>query len=270
MPASAPRAGIGVREVRAPGVALRRRRRRGARDGRERHVHRGARRARRPAAARAARAGGRAGADRQAARPTTTIAAAAARGRRATSATTSPAISSRRPSTARRWRRCTSKRALPPRRARARVEHWRREPAAAGKLAIPASVDELQQALGRRAVRRRARARRSRSIWRCGCKRPLFLEGEAGRRQDRGRQGAGGRARHRADPPAVLRGPRRQPRGLRVELPAADPRDPAARRPRMRSIRGQRRARAVHRGVPDQAAAAARASSRRASGRRCC
>ena len=32
-----------------------------------------------------------------------------------------------------------------------------------------------------------------------------------------------------ADPAAVLRRPRRQPRGLRVELPAAAPRDPAAR-----------------------------------------
>ena len=35
-------------------------------------------------------------------------------------------------------------------------------------------------------------------------KRPLLLEGEAGRRQDRGRQGAGLGACDRADPPAML------------------------------------------------------------------
>ena len=55
---------------------------------------------------------------------------------------------------------------------------------------------------------------------------PLLLEGEAGRRQDRGGQVAGRVPRHAADPPAVLRGHRRGRGALRVELPppaAADP-----------------------------------------------
>ena len=44
--------------------------------------------------------------------------------------------------------------------------------------------------------------------------------GRGRRRQDRDREGARPRARHRADPAAVLRGARRQHRALRVELPA--------------------------------------------------
>ena len=53
--------------------------------------------------------------------------------------------------------------------------------------------------------------------------------GRGRRRQDRARQGPRGDARRAADPAPVLRGPRRQHRGLRVELPAPDARDPAAR-----------------------------------------
>ena len=53
---------------------------------------------------------------------------------------------------------------------------------------------------------------------------PLLLEGEAGRRQDRGGQGARRGARHAADPAAVLRRDRRGRGALRVELsaPAAE------------------------------------------------
>ena len=58
---------------------------------------------------------------------------------------------------------------------------------------------------------------------------PLLLEGEAGRRQDRGGQGAGRGARHAADPPAVLRGHRRRRGAVRVELPAPAARHPAGR-----------------------------------------
>ena len=63
--------GVGVPEVLAPRLALRRGRRGGAGDGPERHVHRGAGGGRRPAAARTARVGGRARADRQAREPET-------------------------------------------------------------------------------------------------------------------------------------------------------------------------------------------------------
>ena len=63
--------------------------------------------------------------------------------------------------------------------------------------------------------------------------RPLLLEGEAGRRQDRGGQGARPLDRRRARPPPVLRGHRRRPGRLRVGLlaPAAAP---ACRRGRRR------------------------------------
>ena len=66
--------------------------------------------------------------------------------------------------------------------------------------------------------------------------RPLFLEGEAGVGKTEVAKVAGGRARHRADPAAVLRRARRQPRRLRVELPAPAARDPHARGRRRRSI----------------------------------
>ena len=56
--------------------------------------------------------------------------------------------------------------------------------------------------------------------------------GRGGRRQDRGRQGAGGRDRRAADPAAVPRGHRPAPRRLRLGLPApaAAPRAPRRRR----------------------------------------
>ena len=62
--------------------------------------------------------------------------------------------------------------------------------------------------------------------------------GRGGRRQDRGRQVARGRARHAADPPAVLRGDRRGGGAVRVELPA-----PAAEHPPRRLARLGRSAR---------------------------
>ena len=91
---------------------------------------------------------------------------------------------------------------------------------------------------------------------------PLLLEGEAGRGQDRGRQGARRRDRRAADPAAVPRGHRRPPRALRLGLPA-----PAARacaRPR----RGADGARAVLARVPAAPAAARGARARRAAS--CC
>ena len=85
------------------------------------------------------------------------------------------------------------------------------------------------------------------------------------RRQDRDRQGAGVDARPPADPAAMLRGPRRRLRGLRVELRGADDRDP-----RLRSGgRARQQAhpeRRVLRALPDQAAAVAGAGA--GSGRR--
>ena len=59
--------------------------------------------------------------------------------------------------------------------------------------------------------------------------RPLLLEGEAGVGKTELAKVLAASLGARADPPAVLRGPRRQHRGLRVELPAPDARDPAAR-----------------------------------------
>ena len=56
---------------------------------------------------------------------------------------------------------------------------------------------------------------------------PLLLEGEAGVGKTEAAKALATRARRAADPAAVLRGPRRRPRGLRVELPA-----PAAPHPR--------------------------------------
>ena len=58
--------------------------------------------------------------------------------------------------------------------------------------------------------------------------------GRGGRGQDRGGQVAGGRARHAADPAAVLRGDRRGRGAVRVELPAPAAQHPARRRRRLR------------------------------------
>ena len=73
--------------------------------------------------------------------------------------------------------------------------------------------------------------------------------GRGGRGQDRGRAGAGRRDRRAPDPPAVPRGHRPPPRGLRLGLRA-----PAARHPRGRG--GRRGARALRARVPAAAAAA--------------
>ena len=96
--------------------------------------------------------------------------------------------------------------------------------------------------------------------------RPAAARGRGGRRQDRARQGPRGEPRLAPDPAPVLRGPRRQHRGLRVELPAPDARDPAARGPR-RDRQGDR-ARHLRPRVPAQAAAApgARGHRRRRAG----
>ena len=59
--------------------------------------------------------------------------------------------------------------------------------------------------------------------------RPLFVEGEAGDRQDRDRQGAEPSAWAPADPPAMLRGARHFLRRLRVELRRTDDRHPPGR-----------------------------------------
>ncbi len=82
--------------------------------------------------------------------------------------------------------------------------------------------------------------------------------GRGGGREDGGREGARNRPRRAADPPAVLRGARRRPRRLRVELPA-----PAAPHPRRA---GGHRARggALRAGVPDPPAAARGDRQRRA------
>ena len=69
-------------------------------------------------------------------------------------------------------------------------------------------------------------------------RRPLLLGRRGGRRQDRGRQGAGRGSRHRADPAAMLRGARSIGRALRMELPAAAARDPGASRRGCRRDRG--------------------------------
>ena len=77
--------------------------------------------------------------------------------------------------------------------------------------------------------------------------------GRGGRRQDRGRAGAGGRARHAADPPAVLRRHRRGRGAVRVELSA-----PAAEHPARRGGRGgAARGGPVLGRLPDPPAAAA-------------
>ena len=117
-----------------------------------------------------------------------------------------------------------------------------------------------------------------RTTWRiAACAVSLFLalaleaaalpRGRGRRRQDRAGRCDGGRARHRSHSPAVLRGPGRQPRAVRVGLRAAAPRTAHARRgPRARS--SERAARALQRGVSHQAAAAAgHRSAAHASGR---
>ena len=70
-------------------------------------------------------------------------------------------------------------------------------------------------------------------------RKPLAHRGARRRRQDRGGQGDGARARHAAHSPAVLRGSGRRPGPLRVELPQADP--PHQARGALRRVSPQRR-----------------------------
>ena len=79
--------------------------------------------------------------------------------------------------------------------------------------------------------------------------RPLLLEGEAGVGKTELAKVLAASLGTRADPPPVLRGPRRQHRRLRVELPAPDARDPAARG--ARRGRARDRARHLRRRLPD-------------------
>ena len=89
---------------------------------------------------------------------------------------------------------------------------------------------------------------------------PLLLEGRGGRRQDRGREGARRNDERAPDPAPVLRGARRRPRRLRVELPA-----PAAAHPR-RAGGNRLGGRALRARVPDPPAAARGDRHRRARG----
>ena len=75
---------------------------------------------------------------------------------------------------------------------------------------------------------RRSRARH-RAARRARARQAAAARGRGRRGQDRGREDARRRARRPADPPAVLRGDRRRARALRLELRAADARDPADR-----------------------------------------
>ena len=91
--------------------------------------------------------------------------------------------------------------------------------------------------------------------------RPLLLEGEAGVGKTELAKVLAATPRRPAHPAPVLRGPRRQHRGLRVELPAPDARDPAARGTR-RGGAGQR-PRHLRQRLPDPPAAPPGARGRR-------
>ena len=113
--------------------------------------------------------------------------------------------------------------------------------------------------LGRRGLPRRPGPRDVR-LPRLRARAAAAARGRGGRGQDRGRAGAGRGDRRRADPPAVPRGDRPPPRGLRLGLPA-----PAAGDPRRRG--GRRAARAVRARVPAAPAAAGGARARGRPGR---
>ena len=105
----------------------------------------------------------------------------------------------------------------------------------------------------KRPPRRRLPARpraRDRALSLAHAREAAAARGRGRRRQDRGGQGAVAHARRPADSPAVLRGPRRRTRRLRVELLAAAPAHP-------RGAGGDGlRGGAVRARVPDPAAAA--------------
>ena len=110
-------------------------------------------------------------------------------------------------------------------------------------------------------LHRRPVASRRPSSWRSSSAGPLLLEGEAGVGKTELAKVLAASLGTPPDPPPVLRGPRRQHGRLRVELPAPDARDPAA--------RGARRGRAGDRPrhlrprLPDPPAAPPGARGRR-------
>ena len=124
-----------------------------------------------------------------------------------------------------------------------------------------ASIDELESALARSVVSHRPRALDG-ALPLAEAREAAAPRRRGGRRQDRGREGDRAGARRAADPPPVLRGPRRRARRLRVELRAA-----AAAHPRGAGGNG-RRGGALRPRVPDPAAAARGGRGRRS--RSCC
>ena len=254
VPAAGAGRGIGVREVRASGLALRRGRRGGAgaswRNGTCSGVQR---RAGRPGAARAARCR-RSSRRWSASRRTRRRSRPLPRARATTSGIESTATSSRRPSIARRWRRSTSS---------ARSRQRSRAPSASGRDdARPAGPAVARPARSTSCSRRWRRSATwpnagwpSRSTWRLRLQRPLFLEGEAGVGKTEVAKVLAAALDTELIRLQCYEGLDISHAVLRVELSAPAARDPPARRgPRARS--DSRDPRAVHRAVPDQAAAA--------------
>ena len=101
--------------------------------------------------------------------------------------------------------------------------------------AIPESIDETLTCSAGRLCRRPGA--RDRPVPGAATGQAAVSRRRGRRRQDRGRQGAGGLARPQADSPPMLRGPRCRQRGLRMELSRADDGDQAG--------RGRRRTRAA-------------------------
>jgi hypothetical protein len=126
---------------------------------------------------------------------------------------------------------------------------------------LPASIDETAELLaGARYIADRALA--TVIFLSLRMRRPLFLEGEAGVGKTEIAKVLAQAPRPQAHPPAVLRGPRRRHRRLRMELLAPDDRDPAGR------SRGRARPRAAGRrhlrlALPHPPAAAAGAGTER-------
>ena len=174
VPVASARPGLRACEVLAPGIALRGDWCGGVGDDGGEHVLGRAHRARRAAAARDPRARSRRGAHGRVARRRPRSRTRRRRCRRISAATVLGDIfasSAYRTAVAPVY----VKRAVA---SRPRRAPGLRELGAA--LSIPASVDALQEALAGERLYRRTRAGWCRSTSRCGCERPLFLEGEAG------------------------------------------------------------------------------------------
>ena len=135
---------------------------------------------------------------------------------------------------------------------------WPRWPAAAQTASI-----EVKDALERGRLPRR-RARGARLLPRPAARQAGPGRGAGRRRQDRAGQGALARDRPQADPPAVLRGPRRGQGALRVELPQAAAADPGASRRAEAEPRRRVLGRHLRRGLPAHPAAAGGDRLRRA------